>query len=157
MNAKPLEPTKNRNANYKLLAITKAFIPENPDNIVGTCANIQNQIEGEWGSVNYDDTFCAKVSAPYVLARLCALFNGLKIDVGGQEYYKVTWQTVLKHKKTGHIVTFYDYKGGISYGSDIYGNKTPKEFIKDVQKLLKILSDERCPHPYDGCVVGEIA
>lgn len=158
---KPLKVKKSRNANYKLLEIVSKFKPVGDDRMEGTCANIREQIE-PWGSTkemirDYDKTLCGGTSAPYLLARLCALFEGLKLNVGGQEFYKTTWETILEHKKTGHVITFYDCKSAASYGSDVYGDDTPKEFIKDVKALIKVLKDERCPHPYDGCVVGEVA
>jgi len=149
---KPFSPPSNRNANYELTSIAKQF--KSGGEMVGTCANIQQQIED---GHNYDSSFSNNVSAPYVLARLCALFNGLKIEANGQKSYKTTWEVVLTHTKTGHVLTFYDYKGGISYGSNIYGKETPEDFIKDVKNLLQVLADNRCPHPYDGCVIGEIA
>lgn len=151
MNSKPMEVKKSRNANYKLLETIKAFVPGSLDAIEGTCANIKSQIEGD----NWNDSLGSQVSAPYALARLCALYHGLRIESLGQESYKCTWQTILLHPETGHVVTFYDYKGGISFGSDISGKDTPKSFIRDLKKLLKVLKDDRCPHPYDGCVVGE--
>lgn len=158
---KPLKPTKDRNANYKLLSIAKKFKSVGADRMDGTCANIKELIE-PWGSTkemirDYDKTLSGGTSAPYVLARLCALFEGLQIQVDGQAGYKTTWNVVLEHKETGHVVTFYDYKSGASYGSDIYGNKAPKEFVRDLKTLIKVLKDGRCPHPYDGCVVGEVA
>lgn len=139
---------KNRNADYKLLNKVKNFEPSNAS-VVGTCANLQYGL---------DESLYDKVSAPMLLARLCSLFEHLKIDVHGQSGYKITWNIVLKHTPTGHIVTFYDYKGGASWGSDVISVKdAPKEFIQDLKKLLKVLTNERCPHPYDGCVVGEVA
>ena len=153
MSAKPMD-TSERNADYSLLSVAKLFEPIDPEFIVGTCANIRSQIEP---SDDWDNDFCMTVSAPYVLARLCALFKGLQIDVGGQNNYKTTWDTALKHVESGHIITFYDYKGGISYGSDVYGKDVSPSFIRDVRELLNVLKNDRCPHPYDGCVVGEIA
>ena len=155
---KPLNVTENRNANYDLLDIVKKFKPTGINRMEGTCANIKDLVE-PWDAYTYDfdETLCGMVSAPYILSRLCALFEGLKIDVGGQRDYKITWCTVLEHKESGFVVTFYDHKGGISYGSDIYGDKTPDSFIKDLQQLIEVLKNDNCPHPYDGCVVGEIA
>lgn len=144
---KPLVGVESRNADYKLLLIAEKFEPIGHENIIGTCANFKESV----GDI-YE-----QVSAPYALARLCALFKGLKIETGGQEFYKTTWETVLKHKKSGNIITFYDYKGSISYGSNISSVDKDNKFIEDVKKLLSVLSNDRCPHPYDGCVVGEVA
>lgn len=151
--SKPLDVKKGRNNNPKVLAAGSAFTAAKGADCVGTCANIKSQVE----SFDYEDSLCSKVSAPYVLSRLIAMFPGLEIEVLGQDGYKVTWQTILVHKETGHIVTWYDYKSGISYGSDVYGDRAPKSFIRDLKKLVKALADERFPHPYDGCVIGEIA
>lgn len=142
-----------RQGNAKLLAATKAFKPDTPDQIEGTCGNIQQNIWGE----KYEDSLGQRVNAPFLLARLCAAFNGLQIQVGGQEDYKTTWSTVLVHIDTGYVVTFYDWKGGASLGSNVYGKDIPAEFLKDVRALVEALCDDRFPHPYDGCVVGEEA
>lgn len=156
---------KRRDADYKLLKITEAFEPASPALSEGTCGNIQSLVIGDYWerhdtklveNKSYKPLY-ERVSAPMMLARLCALFGGLQIDVRGQEGYKVTWTIVLKHKATGHIVTFYDYKGAPSFGSDVYGDSAPKSFVSDVKKLVEVLSNDRCPHPYDGCVVGEVA
>lgn len=153
---------ESRNADYSLLKVAKLFEPGCPDTeIKNTCANIKSQVEALDTGGDFDrwwgSTLSGCTSAPLALSKLCALFQGLKIDVGGQDYYKITWQTVLKHKETGHAVTFYDYKGGISYGSDVYGKQAPVEFIDDLKDLIEVLKNPRCPHPYDGCVVGEEA
>jgi len=153
MNSKPMEVTKARNANYKLKDVAKLFSPGLPEAAEGTCGNIRRQIEGDtWrGSIG------ESTSAPYLLARLCALFEDLRIQTSGQSGYKCTWATVLVHPETGHVVTFYDYKGSAAFGSDVYGKNAPKAFIRDLKKLIRALKDDRCPHPYDGCVVGEVA
>lgn len=149
----PFNPDERRGANYKLLKAAEKFEPcEYPS---GTCGNITSITE------RFDHAVMGwyeRVSAPYLLSRLCALFTDLKIDVHGQDGYKVTWQVALKHKATGTHLGFYDYKGTSSYASTMTSEKdAPKEFLKDVVDLLMVLENDACPHPYDGCVVGEIA
>lgn len=155
MSAKPLRPKKSRNADYKLLEIASKFKNAELERINGTCANIKQDIEPH--PIPYEKTFGATVSAPYVLARLCAMFPGLRIEVDGQPGYKTTWNVILKHIETNHVLTFYDFKGAISYGSDVCGVTASKTFIQDVKTLIKALRNNRFPHPYDGCVVGEVA
>lgn len=157
-----MKTEKPRNANYKLLEVNKLFVPAlNGATLNGTCGNIQEQIEPRLEDVKADieayDKRLSGQGAPIVLSRLIALFEGLQIETCGQSAYKITWNVILVHPETGHLVTFYDYKGGISYGSDIFGKETPKSFIRDLKKLIEVLKDSRCPHPYDGCVVGEAA
>lgn len=161
MSAKPMRLEKGRDANYALLKIAELFVPAKGDDVfIGTCGNIQNLVDDTAiAGRKWEDSFRANVAAPYLLARLCALFEDLNITSCGQASYKITWQTALIHPETGFRLTFYDYKGCASFGSDVVSSKTAAEklFLKDVKKLLKVLRDNRCPHPYDGCVVGEIA
>lgn len=151
---------ERRSADYSLLKITKAFKPVAYKWAGGTCGNLQDRIFPTWTEdrkLTKIPGFYERVSAPMLLGRLCALFMGLKIEAAGQRDYKVTWTTVLKHKETGKILTFYDWKGSASFGSDAYGEDAPESFIRDVRTLLDVLANPKCPHPYDGCVVGEIA
>lgn len=150
-----LVETKRRNADYSLLEACKAFEPASPECINGTSGNISFELF-PYKSIETYKAFYDYISAPMLLARLCAGFTGLQLSVGGQENYKTTWDVALKHKKSGLIVTFYDYKGAPSIGSNYDASKN-KVFLKDVKALVKALTNERFPHPYDGCVVGEVA
>lgn len=154
---------ERRNANYKLLAALKGWESVIPsDHLDGTCGNISNEISGNYDfkTYKYNNTIFNGRSlyqvcpAPMLLSRLCAGFKGLKIETGGQGDYKTTWHVVLKHVKTGQVLTFYDYKGAASIGSKIESLDNA-EFLSAVKKLMKALVDGRFPHPYDGCVVGE--
>lgn len=153
---------KRRNANYKLLEIFDKFesLPSTPyTDGVNFCGNIKHELEGydpKNGTYNGPiGCFYEEVSAPMLLARLVSA--GMQVKVEGQDGYKTTWEVVLKHKSTGHIIYFYDYKGGSSIGSNILSKKESPKFFKDVVTLCKALKNDRFPHPYDGCVVGEIA
>jgi hypothetical protein len=157
-----MKTKKSRNADYKLLEKTQDFEVITQEklwkNHESTCGNITSVLKINPKTKKYESpgAIYNLVSAPFLLARLCALFKNLDISANGQEAYKTTWNTALKHKKTGHVITFYDWKGAASYGSN---NEAldDKEFIKDATKLIKALCNDRCPHPYDGCVVGEVA
>lgn len=151
-----------RQNNPKLLNATKNFVPLMGGQKPSTCGNIVYNGINPSDHKSADGLFKDKylfdvVSAPMLLARLVAAFEYLKIECHGQEAYKVTWETALVHPKSGHVVTFYDWKGAASIGSDVYGDNAPKEFIKDVKALLLALADEQFPHPYDGIKVGEVA
>lgn len=158
---------ERRNNKMSLLAAMEPFEPGNPADINGTCGNIKDCFDpnyerdpktGEYkykGGIFKNKPFYEKVSAPYLLAKLVASYPGLKVSCEGQEGYKVTWTVVLKHKETGAILTFYDWKGAASYGSNI--RHCEGGLKNDIARLLKALADPRFPHPYDGCVIGEIA
>jgi hypothetical protein len=160
--------TERRNHNKELLEAMEAFEPASPDLIEGTCGNVQSEFDPSYdadesgkyayrGGIFSDaKPFYEIVSAPYVLAKLAASYPGLQISTEGQEGYKVTWTVVLKHKESGHVITFYDWKGAASYGSDLR-SKLPPGFKEAVKALLLALADPQFPHPYDGCVIGEIA
>lgn len=158
---------KRRNNNKRLLDAFEAFEPASPDLIEGTCGNIAELVNPKFtkvgdeykhiGGIFKGKTFYEKVSAPYLLAKLVAAYSGIQVTTEGQDGYKVTWTLVLKHKESGHVVTFYDWKGAASIGSDVFPSSNDAQFKKDFIKLVKALADERFPHPYDGCVIGEVA
>lgn len=153
----PIELKERRSADYKILEALKPFRPSNHDGN-NTCGNITSYL-GEDSDVP-SERFYNRVSTPYLLARLCAGFDGLKVQVSGQEAYKITWFIALEHVETGAIVTLYDYKGAASIGSDdkaLALCKSNKKFLKQLKALLDALCNDRFPHPYDGCVVGEVA
>lgn len=147
---------ERRTANYELLKIFEKF--QHGGEVDGTCGNLSMSLEPyDFATPNaYEQTFKGSTSAPMLLARLVSA--GIPIEIHGQEGYKTTWQTILTHKASGNVVTFYDWKGGVSYGSNIREVKgANKTFIKDLRLLLKALSDSNFPHPYDGCAIGEEA
>lgn len=162
------EVSERRSNKPELLAALEGFQPCEADRINGTCGNIQWQFDGSpelgsglsvkgyKGGIFDGKAFYELVSAPYLLAKLVAGYPGLQVNAEGQEGYKVTWTVILKHKKTGHVVTFYDWKGAAAYGSDLR-SEMPESFRRDLSALLKALASPYFPHPYDGCVIGEIA
>lgn len=158
------QPSESRGAKYNILKAFEAFEIANSDDMNGTSGNIKDIFqEYVWNCddpAHYKTSYGAKnqksfldlVSAPMLLARLVAA--GMIPTIEGQQGYKVTWTIALRHKETKEILTFYDYKGASSYGSSNVDNKA---FTNDVLKVLKALINPKFPHPYDGCVVGEIA
>lgn len=145
---------KSRNANYKLLEAFKGFEQGAEEQRCGTSGNIASILFPYTPGDENHKSFYDLVSAPMLLARLVSA--GFSPIVEGQAGYKVTWTVILIHKETGCTLTFYDYKGASSFGASIDGYNS-KKFIAAVKKLTEALADERFPHPYDGCVVGEIA
>ena len=135
------QPETQRNSDRTLL---KAFGP------FKLCGQDRPSTDG---NIHFElGQICYMVSAPMLLARLVS--GGMSPMVLGQEGYKITWEVALKHETTGAILTFYDWKGGASYGSC---GSSDIVFLADVKALLAALTNPRFPHPYDGCVVGEIA
>lgn len=174
MNASKLALVKDgkvarRQGKRNILAALDAFEPANDHDGVGTCGNIKSLFDPEYdvktgkykGGIFNNKPFYEAVDAPYLLAKLVAGYRGLNVNAEGQEAYKVTWMVVLRHKETGAIVTFYDWKGGSSFGSDIMPALAEsvgyRSFKVDLTNLLKALTHKNFPHPYDGCSIGEIA
>ncbi len=150
-----------RSADYSLLDALKAFESADSSLLAGTCGNIQTQFNPEWkngamqGGIFGGESFYEAVSAPFLLAKLVAGYPGLSVNAEGQDAYKITWTVVLKHKSSGNVVTFYDWKGGSSFGGNLTSAKG--KFKTDLIALLLALVNQNFPHPYDGCRIGEIA
>lgn len=148
---------KSRNADYKLLKVFEKFeqVSESlADNTSGNISDILYKVEYTDDYKKVGQSYYEMVNTPMFLARLVSA--GYTPKVEGQSGYKITWRITLRHKKTKAIATFYDYKGYSSFGCNDIGYKS-KAFIKDLKKLTLALANNRFPHPYDGCVVGEIA
>lgn len=146
-----VQPEESRKANYKLLDAFNDFESVSDEFSKGTYGNIQNVIYPNWVKV---PRFYDEVSAPMLLARLVSA--GFTPSVQGQNGYKTTYNFTMRHKRSGCIVTFYDYKGASSFGACERGHSN-KKFQMVLKKIIKALTNPRFPHPYDGCVVGEIA
>src|SRR5690606_1098813 len=152
---------KRRQANYDLLKAFANFEQADPMAVNGTYGNIQMDFEDyDYKTGKYktkygkNKPFYYLVSAPMLLARLIAA--GFTPRVSGQDGYKVTYTFTLRHIPTGCILTFYDYKGASSFGACKKGHEN-KDFQADALRVIKALINPKFPHPYDGCVVGEIA
>ena len=158
-----------RNANYKLLGSLEAFEAVDSSLSDGTHGNIEGLVNGEikrndkkeykyvGGAFKGGKSIWQAISAPFLLAKLVASFRGIKIETHGQNAYKITWMAVLKHKESGAIITFYDWKGGASIGSNLNPDEVTPELKKDLFALVRALADPHFPHPYDGCSIGEVA
>ena len=143
---------KRRNADYNLLKVTENFeVIESIEH--ETSGNIQWDVAKYRGKENL--YLYESVTSPMFLARLISLFDGLKINCHGQSAYKITWSACLRLKGTDLELCFYDYKGAASIGST--RNTKNEDEAKLVSELLDVLCNDRCPHPYDDCVVGEVA
>lgn len=152
------EATNRRSANYGLLKGLAPFTPsKDTSDRDGTSGNIQFQVNGQDGPgmLNEGKSLYELVSSPMLLSRLCAGFEGLTVETSGQSAYKITWFVALVHSTSGIIVTFYDWKGAASIGSSV--GRADGQFRRDLELLLRSLTDDAFPHPYDGCRVGEMA
>jgi len=136
-----------RQADYSLLNSTKNFAPtEMPESSHGIGYDFKKE---DLGGYLYE-----LVSAPMGLARLIAAYKGLNITTGGQQNYKTTWETALKLNDSNLVITFYDFKGAFSIGAN--QDPTDSEWVQIIE-LLKAIVNNQFPHPYDDCVVGEVA
>ena len=116
-------------------------------------ALIPFEFEGN-GNIAINRPIHSLITASLLLGRLCAEFNHLCIGTFGDTADKITWETAIRHKKSGCIIRFYDYKGEASFGNiDKSGNYQDESFLKDLDALLSHLTHELFPHPYDGLTI----
>jgi hypothetical protein len=100
--------------------------------------------------------FYQAIPSCLLLYRLGCLFEG-RPNFEGPEGYKVTWSFSLLHT-SGWRITFGEWKGSALFWLEANNsNELPKDFKKDVLKLLGVLLHKNCPHPYDSLVAGSVA
>ena len=101
--------------------------------------------------------FWQAIPSALLMYRLACLFPG-QIETEGHEGYKVTWTMTLRHKATGEILGFGEWKGGALFWTK-YGSykELPTQFRSDLLKLINLLISDVSPHPYDGVVAGSVA
>ncbi len=100
--------------------------------------------------------FYSALPSALLMYRLACLFQG-NIKACGQDGYKFTWQFALKHKKSGQIICFGEWKGGSLFWTQFNLSDVPNDFKADILKLIDVLVSDTCPHPYDGLVAGSVA
>jgi hypothetical protein len=73
-------------------------------------------------------------------------------------HYKAPWLFPLVHKATGVSAIMTEWKGSISFITNVYHPKgADKEFINDLLELLDYLVSYECAHTYSHLVAGAIA
>lgn len=103
------------------------------------------------------------MSSALMMYRIICMFPSPIIELEGADGYKVPWSVCFKHKETGEFFIIREWKGGLSFASDLHSfmdckNKTEREKLAgDVQRLLQLLMSDKSPHPYDGVTAGGVA
>lgn len=97
---------------------------------------------------------CEVISSALLLYRLIVLFAAKVYSVPLRIQYANVWWVTLKHKETGTLLTFGERKAAAGIWTSVHRDQMPESFKADVLELLDILTDPKCPHPYDGCVAG---
>lgn len=98
------------------------------------------------------------ISSSLVLYRLVCMLKQPHVIADGADGYKVPWCIYLKHKKTGAVVCFSEWKGAFGFRTSFYEPKdTPKEFLDDIKFVIDLFLSNNSPHPYDSTVAGSCA
>ena len=75
-----------------------------------------------------------------------------------EDNYKMIWEYSLQHKESGQKVMFSEWKGAAGFWmSETNNKKLNADFKKDLVELCNYLCSNKCAHPYDGLVAGEVA
>lgn len=135
-----------------------------PDDDTTYCSNVRptyDQItktfsfQGHY--VLYSGNMNEIMSSALLLYRLLCLFKCQVISYG-PEGYKSVWWITLKHKQSGEILQFGEWKGAAGIWTKFHNtDELPEPYKQDVLDLLNVIYSENCPHPYDGCVAGSVA
>jgi len=97
------------------------------------------------------------ISSALLLYRLLCLFKAT-VETEGPNGYKCIWWVNLKHKETGEILRFGEWKGAAGVWTRFHRDEElPESYKRDMLLLLDELVAEDCPHPYDGNIAGSVA
>ena len=98
------------------------------------------------------------ISSALVLYRLICMLKKPHVIAEGADGYKVPWCIYLKHKKTGAVVCFSEWKGSFGFRTHFSTpEETPKEFLDDIKFVIDLILSNNSPHPYDSTVAGSCA
>lgn len=98
------------------------------------------------------------ISSALAMYRLICLFNNPIVETEGAAGYKVPWSMSFKHKKTGLIIMFSEWKGGFGVWTKFGSPKeVPELYKKDMIEIINLILSDKSPHPYDGCTAGSVA
>jgi hypothetical protein len=98
------------------------------------------------------------ISSSLVLYRLVCMLKQPHVIADGADGYKVPWCIYLKHKKTGAVVCFSEWKGAFGFRTHFSTpEETPKEFLDDIKFVIDLILSNNSPHPYDSTVAGSCA
>jgi hypothetical protein len=135
---------------------------------LGTCGNISPEYDKTTGKCvlrperherdpeRFEYMFHV-ISSAMLLYRLLCLFKA-DVETEGPEGYKCIWWVNLKHKETGEILRFGEWKGAAGIWTRFHRNdELPEAYKRDMLLLLDELVAEDCPHPYDGNIAGSVA
>lgn len=111
-----------------------------------------------WGGWNNPGAFYISniIDSPLLLYRLICVFN--EPPETEKDPYKTVWWYHIKHKPSGKVLAFGEWKGAARFWlPETNHTKLKPEFKKDLEDLLLFLVSDQIPHPYDGCTAGQIA
>lgn len=109
------------------------------------------------GNRDKDLSMWQVISSPFLLYRLLTTFKA-PVETLGPEGYKCIWWITLKHKETGEVLSFGEWKGAAGIWTRFHSStELPKAFKRDTLEILNYLVSDTCAHPYDGLVAGSVA
>lgn len=159
-----IDPEGERMGNYDLAEAIKSRWEHTNDSTSG-CGNVNydcsfdlENCKIEWGRHDFANTLGIGnlISSPLLLYRLISIFFGAPEVVS--DPYKTIWWYNLRHKKTGKLMHFGEWKGCSGFWLPEGGhNELKQPFKKDLEELLLFLVSDQIPHPYDGCTSGQVA
>jgi len=148
----------------KAKAITNKWEPtEKGGDLIGNVRPLFNVAENTFEYIDGYNSYETHIgmykvfSSALLLYRLICLYKA-KVITKGPGGYKCTWWVSLKHKETGEVLMFGEWKGAAGIWTKYRDHSDlPKSYKQDSLDLLNLIASNKCSHPYDGCVAGSVA
>lgn len=147
----------------KMREVAGAFeaVSELPESFSGNCySGMHYDLKTEKVKITkydfHDETKispCEMLPSSHVLYSLLCMYQ-CKVHSEGPDGYKGVWSVALKHKESGQVVVFREWKGAFSLGCS---NMFEESTARDMCKLVELMVKGQVLHPYDGTFAGSVA
>lgn len=97
------------------------------------------------------------ISSCLALYKLIQIFKAMPTDKDN-DWYKVTWSFTLRHKASGEILSFGEFKAAFAFWTEFVNEPAAKKvFFSDIKELLLFMLSDKVPHTYDRVSAGSVA
>lgn len=98
------------------------------------------------------------ISSALGLYRTLCLFPGAHVVYPNSLPGDTLYAVYLRHVTTGQTLCITEWRGSFRYLTTFDSpRKAPEAFRRDIVRLMNIILDPKCPHPYEDLAAGSVS